>query len=88
MPPPLQDKGSAAGGTLPLLASSSVRLGDTNTAARLPVTIPAWVADAQMEKAWRESELNRQTRTQQEREEQFQQFHRAFYQFLSVKPGE
>jgi len=79
---------ATASGTLPLLASSSVRLGDTNTAARLPVTIPSWVADTQMEKAWRESELNRQTRTQQEREEQFQQFHRAFYQFLSVKPGE
>ena len=76
------------GGALPLPAASPVRHGATNSALPSPVTIPQWVADAQMESAWRESELDRQTRTQKEREEQFQQFRRAFYRFLSVNAGD
>jgi hypothetical protein len=79
---------ATASGTLPLPASAPVRLGNSNTAALSPLTISQWLADAQMEKAWRESELNRRAKTQQEREEQFQLFRHAFYQFLSVKPGE
>ena len=90
--PPLsamrQHEGSTVGGSLPLPAAASAPHGVTNAAAQPPVTIPTWVADAQMADAWRESELNRRARTQQEREEQFQQFRRAFYQFLSVNPGE
>ena len=88
MLPAVRQGAAAEGGALPLPAVASVRQGATNAVQPSSLTMPPWMADAQMTDAWRASELERQARTQKEREEQFQQFRRAFYRFLSVNAGE
>ena len=76
------------GSMLSLPAASPVPFNGTQAVARLPLIIPQWVTDTQVQEAWRAAELDRQARTQKEREEQFQQFRRAFYHFLSVDTGD
>jgi hypothetical protein len=76
--PPGSNRAVAPAAELPTPGSSRLEAAKPG----VPLMMPQWVEEKEID--WRESELERRTNQQKEREEQIQQLRRTLYRFLNV----